>query len=262
MRAYLGPLGALVRLPYMCTVSQSMLRNSVERVTLGGKTRMQVSRETRRTWTVSADMLRPDEIGSLQELLDIGRPPWSWVEPWSQVTNLLTPAQSTLTAGTFQGSGDLLGRVDLGRGQYTSWSLAPQGWIDIGQRTPVEPGLPVSGSLWLAGSRVEVCLVWQHADGQYEETKARVSEGGDRVRRVAVSARPPSTARSVALRIKGASMITRPALTWTPKPVEWHHGQGCNSAIVLGLDQAIILAYREQRSARAANISFQVQEVG
>lgn len=262
MKAYLGPLSSLVALPYVSTLATTSSRAAAERITLGGALRLQTARVQRRTWEVAIGSLRPNEIGELLELLHVGRPPWVWVDPWAQVTNLLTPDQSMLAAGSFQGTGELAGRMDLGEDGFARWSLRPGGWIDIGQKTPVEPGQMVSASAWVTGAKVKASLVWQHADGQYEETRHVQSTSGSKPRRVSISGKPRSTVRSVALRIKDAESISRPAITWTPTPVQWHTGQGCSSAVVLELPQEILSAYREQRGLRSANTAFTVQEVG
>lgn len=262
MKAYLGPLGNMVALPYVTSEQLLSARAATERTTLGGAVRLQTARAQRRTWQVTIGSLRPDELGELAELLFVGRPPWVWIDPWMRVTNMLTPAQSMLAEGSFGGSGQLLGRQDLGQGVSARWHLRPDGWVDIGARTPVETGVPVSASAWVTGKRVTACLVWQHEDGRYEESRAALSTSGSRPKRLTVVASPRSTARSVALRIKGAETITRPAITWTPRPVQWHLGQGCSSAVVLDMPQDILAAYTDPTLLRSANTSFTVQEVG
>jgi len=269
MPAYLGPSGSLVEFKISpSTVSES--RPSSYRTTMGGKVKVQRGKVTRRTWSVDVASASPLELSSLAALLQGGTPPWVYVDPYAQVTNLYTPDQSVLMPGTWdtsvafvEGGAVTVGGVTIPR----SVSINTANTIRFGYRDgiklspPAMPNVRVYASAYLQGSGTLV-LTFQDYSGASVGSSSLAYNTSSGIARVAVSGIPPAGTASVQFNASGCLQAAGPAITWTDTLADWSVGRGCPAAVTEGLDEAVQIAVREANYLRRSQISFTVREIG
>lgn len=269
MSAYLGPAGGLV--PFRCPSAVGINTDRAQsfKTTLAGRVKVQQGPVTRRQWQVELGSATPQEIANLQALVEAGTPPWVWVEPYAQVTNLFTPEQSTLASGTWSGSGmSEAGAVTVGGIQSPrSVAHADGGRVTLGfrdgvaARPPVVPGVPVSVSAYVRGAGWLV-VSWRGWDGG-ELSSEPVSYDHAAMRRVSLTNRtPPAGAASAEVSISGMRQAAMPCLSWTSEAPAWSIGRGCTRAVAEGLSESVQSAVRDLPYRRRSALSFTVREVG
>lgn len=264
---WIGHPGALLPLPGI----KGELSRTVERAvafttSASGRRRGYLSarRAPLREWKVTIPHTRPDEAATLHELIANTDPPFVWVDPWSRITNLLTPdaagLNSTLPAGLPR-----LGRQPLEGGGYASTAVAnPSAALVRVEPAPVV-SLPVTVSAYLgSGSGAHVVATFLDSNGEAMGAGAESANvsGLDLLRRVSVTATPPTGAAAVELSIAGATVIARPAVTWTPDLLDYGFGGGAAQVILSGLDEAARWAPLGVTQRRESDLSFTVTEVG
>lgn len=197
-------------------------------------------------------------------------PPWVWVDPYAQVTNMFSPEQSVLLPGSWVGADSYEGgtavTTDGVFAVRTLTSLAG-GSMDFGYRDGVAdhpavvPGTPVTASVFArgAGSVHLAFLDWAGAV-LGAELPAVYSHAG--LSRVSVTATPPDGAATARLRVTGASQTAMPALTWTSDLAEWSTGHGCNRVVIQGLSESVSYATTSALGLRRTGLNFTVREVG
>ncbi len=269
MTAYLGPVGSLASFKCPSAVSIDQTRPASYRTTLGGRVKAQRGPLSRRQWSVDISTATPEQVANLHAMVEAGIPPWVWVEPYAQVTNLLSPEQSVLMPGTFSGTGVLEGGAVSVGGVMSPRSVlhATGGTVDFGYRTGVPdrpvvvPGVPVSVSAYVRGAGI-LGLSWRDWSGAVisEQTAAYSNAALARVSMANLT--PPAGAATVRVWATGALQAAMPALSWTPVLAPWSIGRGCNRAVVDGLSEAVQLAVIDEPSLRRSGISFTVREVG
>ncbi|MDQ0854777.1 hypothetical protein QFZ79_002888 [Arthrobacter sp. V4I6] len=270
MPAYLGPIGGLIPLRGMKASAVTSVRDSTDKVTLGGRLKIQRGLRSRREWSVSTHgLLRPQDTAGLLALDAGGTPPWVWVDPYAQVTNMFTPEQSVLRPGTWGGTGVVEGGSAVAADGVMAVRTilhASGGYMEFGYRDgvldspPVIPGIPITYSLYVRG---EGSLNLSYRDW----SGAALSERNDAYShstfaRESRTTTPPAGAASVYMWVTGALQAGNPALTWTPAAAEWGLGHGCKRAVVQGLSEAVQYASRDTPGLRRSGISFTVREVG
>lgn len=268
MSAFLGPVGALVE--FKCPSSEDISRadNVSLDWTLGGVQKAQYGARAPRAWRLSIDTATPEQVAGLAGLVAglYGPPPWVYVGAWAQVTNLLPPPASVCAPGSWTGSGVAGGPVDLAGSPRPVLSvLNSSGGLLSFPPVPVVPGVPVTGSVWAAGSSsYQVQLAFRDASGtNISVTANSVSAGvGAPLVRGSITLVPPAAAVEVQLRLVGALRAAQPAVTWTPDMGAWMVGEGAPKVIARGLSQAVQLAVRDQAFMRRAGVSFTLEEVG
>lgn len=269
MTAYLGPAGFLA--PFKCpsAVSTDQSRPSSSRTTLGGRVKAQRGPVSRRQWSVDISTATPAQVSNLHAMVEAGTPPWVWVEPYAQVTNVYSPEQSLLMPGTFSGAGVVEGGAVNVDGVMAPRSVlhATGGTVDFGysdgapDRPAVVPGVPVTVSAYLRGAGV-LGLSWRDWAGAVI-TESTTAYSNAVLARVAMANRtPPAGAATVRIWATGAMQAAMPALTWTPDIAAWSIGRGCNRVVVDGLSEAVQLAVVAEPYMRRSGISFTVREVG
>lgn len=275
---WIGHPGALLGLPGI----KGKLTRSVERAasfssSAGGNRRAYLSarREPLRVWQCTIPAARPDEAAALSDLLLYTTPPYVWVDPESRVTNLLSPAaaglQSVLPALP------LLGRQPLEDGRYAATGAAnPSGALVSIEPAPALPGMPVTASAYLASSGGGgVAVLFRDSAGHSigDAIPSGTVTGSDVLHRASVTATPPVNAAAVEVQVFGASVIARPALTWTADLLEYGPGGGAGQVLVSGWDETILQASASPghgpdtvqgigRGPRLVDLSFTVTEVG
>lgn len=269
MTAYLGAAGSLV--PFKCpsSVGIGAARPSSARLTLGGRVKVQRGALSRREWSVDIGTATPDEIANLQALELGGTPPWVWVEPYAQVTNMFSPEQSVLLSGTYSGAGWVEGgavSVD-GASAPRSASHSTGGTVDFGfrggvsDRPVVVSGVPVTVSVYARGAGVFGVSWRDWANAVISESTTAYSSA-TLTRQSRAGLVPPAGAATARVWVTGAFQVAMPALSWTRDLGVWSVGRGCNRVVLEGLSEAVQIAAVSDPSLRRSGLSFTVREVG
>lgn len=269
MTAYLGPLGLLASFKCPSASSSDQSRPATYRTTMGGRVKAQRGPLSRREWSVDIGTATPGQVANLLSIVEAGTPPWVWVEPYAPVTNLLTPEQSVLAAGTWSGTGVVEGGSAVASdGVISPRTLLHATGASMGfalrdgaiDSPPVLPGVPIVFSVYIRGAG-SLTISYRDWSGAIL-TEPNVSYSNAAFARASYQSTPPAGAASAHVRVSGALQAGNPALTWTPDVAEWSLGRGCNRAVVDGLSEALQLAVVDEPSLRRSGISFTVREVG
>lgn len=273
--AWIGPLGALVEVRTPRGLAPSVARATTYRTTLGGVRKAHQAPRALRQLAVDLSYSTPEQVATLAALVsgEYGPGPFWYVDPWAAVTNLLTPAASTLEPGSWTMTGTVVaaGAVPLVGGGRAGRSLALASTADQvflprrnGARddVPVVPGRRVTASVYATGAAVSVRIQWVDTAGAGISIATAVgSFAGPALGRVAVTATPPAGAAAMYVVAFGASRIARPAVTWTDEARGWYPGQGMPRCLVSGLDTNVVLAH-DDTAGQGAQHTFAVTEVG
>lgn len=267
MPAYLGPSGSLVEFKCSTTVSED--RPTSSRRTMGGLVKVQRGKLSRRTWDVDVSTASPAEIASLAALLQGGTPPWVYVDPYAQVTNLYTPEQSVLMPGTWDTSVAFLegGSVTVdGLTLPRSVNIATAntirfGYVNSVKKSPAAmPGVRVYASAYLRGTG-NLVLTYQDYSGA-SVGSASLAYNNATLARSSVSGIPPAGTASVQFNASGCLQAAGPSITWTDTLADWSVGRGCLSSVSEGLSEAVQMAVRESNYLRRSQVSFTIREIG
>ncbi|WP_068325039.1 hypothetical protein [Janibacter terrae] len=241
--------------------------------TLSGRVLAQLSprRTAPRSWSIGGPDELVKDVAALGEVLAGLRPPYVWVEPWAQVTNLLTPRsslwQDTVAA---QFSVSMAGRYPLDGGGYAAATVVQSNVAQsmISGAAPVVQGLPVTVAAWVAGTSARV-------NGQFlDSNRVAISQfagntvtGVDVLRRSHKTFTPaevPSNAVAVRLFTTNASVAARAQVTWTSGPVDWSIGGGASTVVVTdeSLDTTWAVPDPGFAHGRRASVAFTVTEIG
>lgn len=270
MLTYIGPIGGLVPLWGVNSLSVSTERKSRELVTATGRRKVQRSPISRREWAVSTNTLaKPEELAGLQDLELSTIPPWTWVDPYAQVTNMLSPEQSVLMPGTWSGSAFLEGGSAVGSdGAYSARSISSGSPNTVGfgylqgarDNTAALPGMPVTVSAYARGTgRIRIYF---HSFSGAEISNVSQSFTNLALSRVSITRTAPVGTTSVRFALESVTRAAMPAITWSGSLLPWATGHGCNRVVVDGLAESITQAMSELNGRRRASLSFTVREVG
>lgn len=269
MGAWIGPKGGLVEvLQYRGDLSVQADRPSRSLTTLGGRVKVQRGVRARRVWDAGVEGLTPAESASLLSLEAGGEPPWTWVDPYAQVTNVLTPEQSLVMPGTWSGTDVVEGGAVTVDGVRSPRSVSHSagGFVDFTYRSAGEPdqpavipGLPVSVSVYVRGSG-DLGISWRDYTNTPISSNQKSYTHADMARVSMVNLIPPAGAVSAYIWVSGFTQAAMPALTWTKALTAWGPGRGCNRVVVEGLSEAVQQASSTGESYSA--VSFTIREVG
>lgn len=269
MTAYLGPAGNLVA--FKCPSDEQInLEDSASLSrTLGGVQKAQYGRRAPRAWQVGIGTATPDELGQLMGLLQglYGPPPWVYVGPWAQVTNLLPPAASMLLPGSWGGAGVAAAQpVTLEGGARPAHSVTSSTGAALQTLpAPAVPGMAVTGSAYAIGDSVFALLLnFRDSAGAVisSVSASHLAPAGGALPRRSVTGIAPAGTVDVVLRVHGSLRVALPAITWTRDMAEWSVGGGAPKVVARGLSEAVQLAVRDQASMRRSSASFVLEEVG
>ena len=246
---------------------------------MSGVVRARVRRKRApRKWEVSIPAAHPGDIVGLQTLLAATLPPYQWVTPEAQVSNVLTPEQSILSdliqpsSGLAHGGWWPLRGVYDGPGALSRVNPQAQGGNVAGVFLgpfPVPPawvGRDVTVAAWLATARTagaRVQLQWLDAAGAQVSGAVRGSfvTGMDALRRSTATGTPPAGAVAGRLYIPYAEVIAQAQASWTPRPVTWVPGNGAMHTVIEEHSHDVRVAAMG-RGKRVTDVSFTVREVG
>ena len=244
---------------------------------MGGGVRARVPRDRpSRSWDIELPTVYPRDVANLRTLLTATLPPYQLVTPEAQVSNVLTPEQSTMSSLIQPSSGLGLGGWWPVAGEYEgggalarlnpSAAFGALASVFVGPFAipPVWTGRQVTASVWLATARAagaRVSLQWLDAAGS--QTTGVVGgnyvSGMDGLRRSTATGAPPAGAVAGRLYIQYAEVIAQPQVTWTDEPTEWDVGAGADRVVVHGLSRSILTARPGQV---LQDVSFTATEVG
>lgn len=241
--------------------------------TLGGRVLAQLSprRTAPRVWSIGGPSELVKDIAVLDEVLSGLRPPYVWVEPWAQVTNLLTPRSSLWQdAADAQSTVSLAGRQPLDGGGYAATSVVqsnPALQIVSGA-APVVPGVPFTVGAWVAGTNARINAQFMDSSGvAISSVAGNTVSGADVLRRsfrTFTPAQVPANAAAVRMWTTNVSVAARAQVTWTSGPVDWAIGGGVSQVIVTDSSSAPTWSVPDPSFAhgRRTDVSFTVTEIG
>jgi hypothetical protein len=270
--AWIGPIGGLVEVRCPAALAPSTSRPTSYRTTLGGVRKAQVSQRTQHGQQVALSFTRPQDVANLYAIVEgeFGAGPFWWVDPWATHTNLLAPRASMLEVGTWSTDGVVVesGAVALPGGGCAGRSLSlanPAGTVFFpryaggSDNVPVLPGKPVTGSVYALGSTVTVRVQWLDAAGTAAGSVSAQTSSPAGLTRCSVTAVPPSNAVACYVAVTGASILARPAVTWTDGVLPWHVGQGMPRVVIDAVAGDVVAAWDGLQGQTA---TFAVTEVG
>lgn len=270
MSVYFGQLGRLVELK--CPASQQ--------VTVDDDPEFQITAEGRRIGLVSAargrrtwsnqlsDASTPEQVAAVMAFAnrEWGPGPFIFVSADAPVTNMLPPSVASCDPAENFSAG-----ISAGLAMPTPDGWAGRSYVGDGTafmffgatRTPVLPGVKVTGAAYVLGAGAAARLNWYDANEQPIGTTTSSVVGNDGATvRSWVTAVPPAGAAGVVVSAVKAKQGVWPSLTWTDGLFPRTDGQGCPKSILHGLSRNLILASRDLRGGRYSNLSFTVSEVG
>lgn len=271
---WLGHLGALH--PIKLHVGEHRRASSSRTVlseTLSGRVLAQLSprRTSPRQWSIGGPAELVADVAVLGEVLAGLRPPYVWVDPWAQVTNLLTPRSSLWhDAADAQSTVSLAGRYPLDGGGFAAATVVQSNTAQsiLSGKAPVVAGLPVTVSAWVAGTDARIYAEFLDSNGARADWGGgSMVSGTDVLRRVSLTFTPgeiPSNAVAIRLWVANTSVAARAQVTWTTGPVDWAVGGGVAQVLVTDDNTAPTWAVPDPAfvNGRRADVSFTVTEIG
>ena len=278
---WIGHAGSLVPFKDRGSVSVTDDVEPSIQVSMGGVRRARVSRNRPpRSWSLSMPDAHADDVAHVRALMTATLPPYQLVTAEAQVSNVLTPEQSTLSsliqpssglglggwwpvAGEYQGGGTLV-RLN----PSAAFGNAANVFVGPFAIPPVWTGRRVTASVWLATAHTagaRVALQWLDAAGAQVSSDAvggNYVTGMDGLRRSTATGTPPAGAVAGRLLIQYAEIIAQPQVTWTDAHVEWSPGNGADQVVITGLDRDTELQVPDSRNLRRASYSLNLTEVG
>lgn len=241
--------------------------------TLGGRVLAQLSprRTAPRVWSIGGPSELVKDVAVLDEVLSGLRPPYVWVEPWAQVTNLLTPRSSLWQdAAEVQSTVSLAGRYPLDGGGYAATTVVQSNpaWQIVSGAAPVVPGVPFTVGAWVAGTNARINAQFMDSSGvPISSVAGNTVSGADVLRRSLRTFTPgqvPANAAAVRMWTTNVSVAARAQVTWTSGPVDWAIGGGVSQVIVTDSSSAPTWAVPDPSFAhgRRTDVSFTVTEIG
>lgn len=271
---WIGHPAHLLPLPdYAGVIEIASHQEPVLTESLGGGIRARIKRaRPPRSWKVDIPDTHVDEVAQVRLLLNSTLGPYVWVDPWAQVTNVLTPEQSTMGSlvspaeGLPQNGGGwrLIGTD--GQQAALTRSNPTKGYVRVGP-APIPPAIAnraVTASCWIS-STTDAWVVLQWLDGSGNVVASEFGNtvtGMDGLRRSVATGKPPWGAAACRIQVSNAEVLAMPAVTWTSDAVEWDVGNGVQQVVVGGMSRATAFAVPEYRELRRADLSFTVTEVG
>lgn len=271
MSIYLGTLGRMVELkcPAMQQVNTADGFSFEE--TLEGRVKAQPRPIQRRTWSLgTSDATTPSEHAAVQSFINgaWGPGPFIFVSADAPVTNLLTPTAAASMENFGVTNILYTGPVNLGALGWEGRSIslddpAGTGAVFGVDAIPLPPDGVVTGSAYVKGAAASVRLYWYDSEGAFLSFNgiADVDTAGQFVR-LSITRTAPAGAASVRLVANGINTATRPAITWGATLYDWAAGEGCPKAVIHAMSKSLVMASRDSRGGRFANLSYTITEVG
>lgn len=244
MSSWLGQPGAMIPMSCPATMTRTGGASYLTVDTVdGGRRAQKVTRL--RQWALDMALATPHDNAVIEQISAGATDAAAavWVAPDAPFANLLTPADSILAItprdqyGWATSGGRTLPDGTWVGGVLVAASGAATGPALMGATiTPVVPGVPVTGSAWVANPDSYVRISLRDAAGT-EVIGARSNGAvGNDVQRLAVTIPAtsiPATVVGAWLTVEGAARFAAgPAITWTETVYPWTAGRGCPAAVV------------------------------
>lgn len=226
-------------------------------------------RRRARSWDVAVDMSTPGEVAALHELISMPAATLVLVDPWAQVTNVLSPEASEAVSGD-QGGGYALaegGRVLRHRINAAAHSGA-EARLNLGA-APIVPGGPVTVSTYAAsryGATVRGAF-FGSSGSLIGSTPLSLAAPVDlaRMHRISVTvpaSAVPASAVAVQVWVSYAEYVARPAVTWTDHLAEWGIGGTALQCVLEDVVDNVAYAASSASGPRRLGVSATVREIG
>ena len=262
--AYLGPVGSMQLLGHIRgNASMSSSRATSYRTTLGGRLRAQVSPQVLREWECELPLATPEEAQHLKALTAgvFGLGPFAWVPVQATTTNVMSLGAS-MPGPTYQswsGGGDPAGAWQVpGMGLVQHSVIADQKMVTLAAGTPVIPGMPLTGAVWISGPGVIWVQTVDAAGAIVDNATTRVA-GTEPVRVSATIPVVSASAVSARVRVTEAMQVGLPSLAWSSEPAAWAPGGGSTQVVVEGFDADLL--HLDDHQGLMEDISFTVKEL-
>ncbi len=268
MSAWLGPVGGLIEfVHYQGAVKTKHDREVTLQTTIGGgRFALTAPATNLRSWAVSTEGIDSSQWAAFDALRSGAYGDRNYfLSPLAQVTNLITPAKSMPGMGgeTAGVNGDALagGLMFTPEGIRVPSMISGGGAAYLRVDVPVRPGTQVTGSVYVAGSGVQVRSWWVDAALKHVSVSSWPVVTSTELTRAANTTTVPEDAHAVYITVTGATAIAAPAVTWTDTARPWTVGRGCDNAIISDVSESEVLAGR-WNNQQAADFDFTVTEVG
>lgn len=267
MGAYLGAPGSMRMFARLKgSSSESAVRATSYKTTLGGRLRAQVSPQVLREWSCSLPVATPEESQHLKALTAgvFGLGPFAWVPVQATTTNVMTLGASMPGPKhtSWSGIGDPTGVWDVpGVGVVQHSILANKNRIILGTGTPVIPGMPVTGGAWVAGSAsTRVALQLLDAAGTIVSLAwTDDSYGMTPKRSLATIPSAPQSAVTARVVVYESIQVGLPSISWSAEATDWAPGGGSTQVIIEGFDAGLV--HVDTHQGLMEDISFTVKEL-
>lgn len=271
MGAFIGPLGGLIE------ATQWQEKQSVSTGTTpsfftgldGARTAFVQPPAGRvlREWDIAMSGADPERAAAFQALAlgAHGVGPFVFVDPYAQVTNLLTPRQSLLDPAVLTSAATSTRAVVPGLGSMPAARTKSGQVARFGYGTPVVPGRAVTVSAWvMSTSTVTLSAQCMRADGTWTTTGAESYTGLSSGRWISATVVPGPESAQVDLRVSSAAQdtVVCPSITWTREPLDWSPGRGAAQVVISGLQEEFSRAEPHRMGERRIDYSATVTEVG
>lgn len=262
--AYLGPPGAMQLFAHIRgNASMSSSRATSYRTTLGGRLRAQVSPQVLREWKCELPFATPEEARHLKSLTSgvFGLGPFAWVPVQATTTNVMSLGasmpgpvhQSWFSAGDPAGAWQVPG---LGIVRHSV--IADKNLVTLAEGTPVVPGMPLTGAVWISGSGT-VWVQTVNAAGEIVDNAKTQVAGTEPVRVSATIPVVSASAVSARVRVTEATQVGLPSLAWSSELASWAPGGGSTQVVIEGFDADLV--HVDTHQGLMEDISFTVKEL-
>lgn len=266
--AYLGAPGSMRMFARLKgSSSESASRASSYKTTLGGRQRVQVSPQVLREWSCSLPLATPEESQHLKALTSgvFGLGPFAWVPVQATVTNVLSLGASMpgpSHRSWVGGGGDPIGSWQVpGLGLVRHSVIMDGSLATLGSGTPVVPGMPVTGAVYVSGSaKTVVSTQVLDAAGSIIAFAAETVPASHEPRRFSTTVPVvPELGVSVRIRVVDGMQVGLPSISWTTQAAAWVPGGGSTQVVVEGFDAD--LKHASEWQGVFEDISFTVKEL-
>lgn len=264
----IGPVGGLIQLHGSSSVDVTRAARVTKLVALSGRVTSQQGPPPRREWSVAVSSAYPEHFQALQQLESglFGAGPFAFYDEYAQVTNMLSPAQSTLGSSSWSGGSPGGAGTAADGTRYLRSRVSGVGEV-VSLTVPlsVPAQFPVTVSAYVSthpANSATVRIYEIDPEGAVVGSPhASFVLANQHAFRSSVSF--VTSVRTVSLRIEygGALMVTLPAVTLTGKAAPWAYGAGC-PGVVFDLSGHSVLKAVNHPNGRRASYSMTVHELG
>lgn len=263
----IGPVGGLVQLHGSSSVDVSLPARVTKTVALSGRVTSQRGPAPRREWSVSVNSAYPEHFQALQQLEAglLGPGPYAFYDEYSQVTNMLSPAQSMMSPASWSGGAQGgAGTASDGTPYLRSITTGVGATVSMVDPVAVPGNFPLTVAAYLSTHPANSATL--HFDERDPEGTIvgshQVSVAADQhATRASISIKTSVRTVEIRVRVVGALMTALPSFTLTDKALPWGLGAGCPT-VTFELPGYAPLKAVPHPNGRRASYSMTVHELG